>query len=85
MQDGNNTNEDCDRIRLQCSFDYKNPNELQLFSNNNAIAIHSTNAKIYEYNNIKLTELGKPILKLNAINGNNTDTKQLEPTLYLAI
>jgi len=72
LRNGNNTEEDCCWIREQCSFEFKNTTDLHLFNNNNAIAIHNTNAKIHEYYMLKLKDIGSPILKIVAKHtGNN--------------
>jgi len=57
LRNGNNTEEDCCWIRERCSFEFNNTTDLHLFNNNNAIAIHNNNAKIHEYNLLKLKDM----------------------------
>lgn len=92
LRNGKNNDQDCQQIRVKCSFEYKTIEDINSFNDNDAIAIHNTNAKIFEYNKTKLKDLGNPILKIlakhsgkNALNGSSTDTQQLEPVLYVSI
>ena len=87
-----NTVEDWNWLETNCSAVNKTRQELEEFSSINTLAIFNTNAEIDTYNMQKLTDLNQHITKLNsmhtganAINGSNTDTKQLECNLYLSV
>ena len=92
LRDGMNTKEDWNWIQSNCSAVNKTPLELDEFNSIDTLAIFNTNAEIDTYNMGKLNALHQPITKVsavhtgsNAVNGNTSDTKQLECNLYLSI